>query len=111
MKSLLLPLYDDNFQHINCSTTSSLERDFLILFSGLAGLKINWHFWINKKFHKGLNRPHVFPCKQKAGASCVGKIFGHTLYHPCVPFREQWEREATSSLPHHMKKPKLLNLD
>lgn len=29
------------------------SRDCLILFLGLSGLKINWYFWINKKFHEG----------------------------------------------------------
>lgn len=29
------------------------QEIFLILFLGLSGLKINWHFWINKKFHEG----------------------------------------------------------
>lgn len=29
------------------------QEIFLILFLGLSGLKINWHFGINKKFPEG----------------------------------------------------------
>lgn len=36
----------------------ALFKDVLsFLFSGPTGLKINWHFWINKKFLAGLTCP------------------------------------------------------
>lgn len=39
----------------------ALFKDVLsFLFSGPTGLKINWHFWINKKFLAGLTGLHFF---------------------------------------------------
>lgn len=69
----------------------ALFKDVLsFLFSGPTGLKINWHFWINKKFLAGLTGLHFFiPVSElQQFPELVRSIsLRQGLHHPSAPFR------------------------